>query len=162
MPVRSAVDRRTESFLTSAGYLTRPMVNAIRLVDDANDVFSDTRCGLLPKITSAMAPTPAPADVATSIRTVVTNEVNGGLVPEGPRRDYVLKLLDAHAAPADVDLAKQAYVADLQTRFQASTDQLSSPAGVAALKERVLSRKRLAFAMTPQQLPEDVANEGSQ
>jgi hypothetical protein len=86
---------------------------------------------------------------------VVTQSVTSGLIPAGPRRDLVLKLLDAAATDDAVAQATQAYADDLNKRFDAMTQTLSTDDGVKQFKGRTLDRMKAANKLAGQ-LPEHV------
>jgi len=56
-PVRSAFDTNVEVFLISQGILAPSTLQAVRLVDDENDVFSKPRCDIFGEVTKAPLPT---------------------------------------------------------------------------------------------------------
>ena len=55
-------DLEVETFLQMQGYLTPTTVNAVRLIDDENDIFSKTRCDLLSDVTKSLPTVPAAVD----------------------------------------------------------------------------------------------------
>jgi hypothetical protein len=68
LPIRSEIDLKIEDYLVSTGVLSESTVRAIRLIDDANDIFSDKRCALYPRAVQN------PTDAA--IRTLVREATN--------------------------------------------------------------------------------------
>lgn len=149
MPVRSEMDRRIQIFLQKKGFLTAPAAQAIRLVDDRNDVFSSARCGLWDLVVAKLPATPAPADVDKAVRAVLSQKADA-LVTEKTQNAY-LKALAAATATSDpaVASARTAYFAVVKKRIEDEAKLLGTAAGRQTLKDRVAARKVAAAAMFP-------------
>jgi len=56
LPVRSQFDKGAENFLGAAQILRQSTLQALRLVDDENEIFSPTRCNLLTELLPQLPP----------------------------------------------------------------------------------------------------------
>lgn len=145
MPVRSEMDKRIERGLMKKRYLSLRTSTAIRLVDDRNDVFSPTRCGLYDAVLEGLPTTPAEVDA--HIANVLRAKLDEGLVPAGARLDYMRKLLEPGAPNADVTAARTAYITEVSASFAADAALLETPEGRQTLKQRADTRKKHAMEM---------------
>lgn len=140
-PVRSALDKETESWLIQAKYLTASQVMAIRLLDDENDIFSATRCGLLPEIMKGLAADPT--KVQAKVRTVLQAKLPSlSFAKTQPKRAAYLKALLTTPA-VDTDAVEAEYLSELVARFAAADK--SEP----AVKTKEAFRKKEARKMFP-------------
>jgi hypothetical protein len=101
LPIRSELDLKIEESLVTSGVLTINTVRAIRLVDDENDIFSDKRCGLLPRVLQKLPASNIDAHVRSILRSSLTEP-------------YALSLLD------DREDGRDAYFAALRARVEAT------------------------------------------
>lgn len=135
LPIRSEIDVRIEDYLVATGVLTAHTVQAIRLVDDQNDIFSEKRCALLPRVLEKLPKTGIDAYIRSIVRPALSSP-------------YALARLD------DREDGREAYFTALRARVE---EQLADR----ALLERTLKeRQRRARAMFPgpsHPLPIDIA-----
>lgn len=145
MPVRSDMDKRIEIALIKKKVLSQRTVQAIRLIDDKNDVFSSVRCSMYG---DAVAGLPGdPTQVDAYVRSVVRGKIET-LIPAGARRNYASILLRDPPAPADqIAGAKTAYVTEMKAALTAEFAKLQTKAGRDQLKARSQARKDAARAM---------------
>jgi len=122
LPVRSARDKETESWLIQKKFLSAPTAMAVRLLDDENDIFSPARCNLLPAITKDLGTDPSKVD--QRIRTVLTSKLDAlAFKTTQPKRAAYLKSLLTVGIRREV--AQREYLDELSARFNAApkTDQ---------------------------------------
>ncbi len=144
MPVRSDMDKRIELALVKKKVLQLRTVQAIRLIDDKNDVFSSARCGLYPTVVAEL-----PEDITqidAHVRKIVRDKA-ASLVPAGPRQDYLNALLLDIQSPELTKTAKAAYMAEAKTALMADVAKLQTKAGRDELKTRSQARKDAARNM---------------
>lgn len=150
MPVRSEHDRDMEIFLQKRGYLSPRIVRAVRLVDDEKDIFSTARCALYPEVLKTALPT-KPADLDKRVRDLLAAKLKakalGTLQPA--RLAYLTALVDATRSEAQADEKLQAYLDELQTRYETAKAKLGTSAGKSALLKVVSGRKVAALKMFP-------------
>jgi hypothetical protein len=140
-PVRSALDKETESWLIQAKYLTASQVMAIRLLDDENDIFSTARCGLLPEIMKGL--TADPSKVQAKVRTVLQSKLAAlSFAKTQPKRAAYLKALLTTPA-VDTDAVEAEYLTELTARFVAADKS------EAAVKLKEAARRAQARKMFP-------------
>jgi hypothetical protein len=118
-PIRSAFDQQTESWLTENRYLSAPVVTAIRLLDDENDIFASARCNVLPEIVKDL-PTD-PAKVLAKIRTVLTAKLATlSFKTTQPKRAAYIKALLGAKPPEDDAPVQTEYLTERVARFTAA------------------------------------------
>jgi len=155
LPVRAEADLRIERFLQKAGQLRPDTVLAIRLVDDANDVFSKQRCDLHSDVVSRITPGTKPDDAVraalTEMLTAEDTQAASGQVPahSAAQRAFMRALLDPTVDPDVRDQKQAAYVTELTTRYNATTAKLDTQAGRTELTTRLFDRQASARAMFP-------------
>jgi hypothetical protein len=135
-PIRSAHDAMVENVLVKRGYLTDGMKIAIRLVDDENDIFSPTRCGLLTDVNKELNGAVEPDKVKATIRSVLERKA-----PSLGMKPARLEYFSARLAGTVHQKKQEAYNAELQGRL-AELDT-----STAAIAKRDADRKKLARAM---------------
>jgi hypothetical protein len=155
LPVRSEMDRRLENFVQRSRLLTPNTILAARLLDEENDVLSPARCKVhedvvknLPKVAASVDP---------HVRNAIKKAAQA--IKAGPRRTLLDKLVDEKVTPEDVDAAKNAYAADVKTRFEQKTKLLETAEGRAKLRLEVERRKGSAVMQFPPPatpLPEEI------
>jgi hypothetical protein len=133
MPIRSEMDHRIEIGLMKKHVIGPTTALAVRLFDEQNDIFSETRCDLLAKVTTV--------DDAT-IRTMLRDAL--AKIPAGPRHDYAHALLTDGTDPST---ARAAYLADLEPRLAQAEGQLQTADGLVALKQISNAKKDAAVQM---------------
>jgi hypothetical protein len=161
MPVRSEMDKRIELFLVKGGFLSQNTRQAIRLLDDEKDIFSDTRCSVADTLPKVLPPNAQ--DVDAAVRKAIGDASNKA-VPAGPRRTLVQELIDPKANADDLTKAQNDYATDVARRYAKKTELLSTTSGQSSLESAVLARKQAAVRLFPTSatpLPEDVINEGA-
>lgn len=130
LPVRSDIDQRIEEWLVEKGILELETVRVVRLLDDRNDVFSPSRCGVLEGLT-------VPADgVDAFLRAALGPAI--ARLPE-PAARYARALF----GDGDLAAARAAYFASVRARIDAERDDRT------ALEARVAARRLAARAMFP-------------
>ncbi|NUP10412.1 MAG: hypothetical protein HOW73_30550 [Polyangiaceae bacterium] len=142
MPVRADMDERIETALIKKKVVSQKTAIAIRLVDDANDVFSSVRCNLHGPATADL-PTDA-TKVDAHLRAFLRDKVDA-LYQEGARRDYARALLDDSVT--DVKPARTAYLGVASAIYAREAQKLQSSEGRAELKARSQTRKEAARKM---------------
>ena len=117
LPVRSARDKETESWLIQKKFLSAPTAMAVRLLDDENDIFSAARCSLLPEITKDLGTDPTKVD--ERIRTVLTSKLDAlpFKTTQPKRAAYIKSLLTVGIRR---ETAQREYLDELTTRFNAA------------------------------------------
>ena len=116
LPIRSARDKETESWLIQKKFLSAPTAMAVRLLDDENDIFSPARCGLLAEITKDLGSDPAKVD--ERIRTVLTSKLDSlAFKTTQPKRAAYIKALLTVGIRREV--AQREYLDELTNRFKA-------------------------------------------
>ncbi len=152
LPVRSEFDRRVEIFLQIEKYLAPALLTAIRLVDDQNDIFSETRCGLLGGLVEVELPK-APAEVNARVRDYLQERLDSGAIrfpdTQPQRMAYFRKLIGkAPFVGEPKATAKAAYIAELRQRVEHEFE-LFHHGDYRIFDERIAERKRKAKAMFP-------------
>jgi hypothetical protein len=147
LPVRSAHDQEIETFLQIQGFLTPNTVNAIRLVDDENDIFSQTRCNLYGAATTGLPS--APADVDAHVRSVLATSLDAGKIGamSNERKSYIAALLKTQDGDASLGPLHDAYMTEVTQRYQALAAKMQTPEGRDELKTRETAKKKAASAM---------------
>jgi hypothetical protein len=142
LPVRSPHDTEIETFLQINGYLTPNTVAAVRLLDDENDILSDARCNVLPKVTQGLPA--APADVDAHVRKVLKGEIGGAVASafQPARAAYFAKLLDTQDGDDALTPVHDAYVKEVAARYATLTAQMQTPDGRSALKTRAAAKQK--------------------
>lgn len=126
-PVRSEIDKSVELFMIGRHLLAPTTVNAIRLVDDENDVFSAERCGVWKDLTREELPAQGGA-LNSKIREELRSRLEPGpkafsFVEKQPARTAHMKaLLSRSHSSADVDSTRAAYLAEVRQRFNKMKD----------------------------------------
>jgi hypothetical protein len=147
LPVRSTRDRDVELWLVENGYLSQATATAIRLWDDENDIFSKSRCDLLPEVLRDL-PT-EPSKIGEHIRTFLASKV-GSLQPsdgQPARVAYIEQLLRPGVRR---EVAQRNYLAELTARFE----QLPKADQAVKAKERFRkARAREKFSGRSNPLP---------
>jgi hypothetical protein len=134
LPIRSEMDLRIEEQLVTRGVLSRATVQAIRLLDDERDVFSEKRCSLLPRVIEALPVDPRAVDAY--VREVVRDALPADAA-------FARALLDGREDPG----ARDAYFAAVGQRF---ADAVASfTADRAMWVDRLMERRQRARAMFP-------------
>jgi hypothetical protein len=147
LPVRSEMDTRVERFLLRRKYLSVRTVIAIRLIDEARDVFSPTRCGLYDDVVEGLPS--APEEVEAQIRKVIGRALADGVVPAGARAKYIAALIDPTIDGVALKQAQAAYVTKLTTLYEGETAWLGTASGKTKLKKREAAKKQAATEMFP-------------
>lgn len=124
LPIRSELDLKIEDYLVATGVLSENTIRAIRLVDDENDIFSDKRCALLPRVLEKLPK----RDVDTYVRSIVRSALT---------EPYALALLD------DREDGRDAYFVSLRLRVEARRLDRTS------LEQKLEARLRRARLMFP-------------
>ncbi len=148
MPVRSDIDKRIEIALIKKKVLQQKTVQAIRLIDDRNDAFSKSRCGIYQEVVAGL-----PEDVTQVdgyVRQILRGKIET-LIPAGSKRlVYARGLLADGATPIEATKLKNdktAYFAEAQAALMTDVAKLQSVAGRDELKARSQARKDAARAM---------------
>lgn len=131
LPIRSEIDLRIEEYLVTRGVLAADTVRAIRLLDDARDIFSDKRCGLLPRVVAKLP--------ATNVDEVVRATIRASL------DDHGRAVLDGR------DDGREAYFTALRARVEAEIK--GDRAVLAARRRERQERARRMFPGTAHPLP---------
>jgi hypothetical protein len=148
LPVRSETDQRIEKFLQKARILSADAVLAVRIFDDARDVFSPRRCGLHADVTRRLADAaPEAAIRAALLAALGTGETLQATTPA--QRKYLRALLDPATDSAVRDAAEAEYLADITGRYAAEASKLESDAGRDQIARRWRRRQAAARAMFP-------------
>jgi hypothetical protein len=141
MPVRSDMDKRSETSLIKKRILSQKTAIAIRLLDDRNDIFSAARCDLYGPATDGLPTDPAKLD--GHLRNFLRARTDSSY-PPGARRDYAKALLDDAASLDAVKTARTTYLASMATVLKEDATKLQSVAGRDQLKSRSQLRKDAA------------------
>jgi hypothetical protein len=140
LPIRAVRDKETERWLVDHGYLSQADSMAIRLLDDENDIFSQTRCNVLKAVTTGL---PKDPDAAREhIRAAVKASVPSmsWVASQPMRKAYVDALLTPGVRREE---AQRNYVTELGTRFDAMDKS------IAAIQKKESFRKSMARQMFP-------------
>jgi hypothetical protein len=151
-PIRSEFDKDMELFLIARSIIQPSIKDAIRLVDDENDIFSDLRCNLHKEVVAEAAKRkgrPNPENEAT--RAVIKSHMSGAnkfkwTESQPARAAYMLALLEQ---PAKRKETREAYLAEVLNRhkpIKAGFENFDEAITAKAL-ERVKIRQRKAEAM---------------
>lgn len=141
VPVRSRIDRQMERSLVADGALRQSTALALRVFDDAHDIFSERRCALVDEL-----PAEVPVDTLdASLRDLLSSRL-GELEPAAGT--YVETLLEVPPPPT-LAAARHAYLETLVARLQAASTALESEEGRQALQARAAARVAAARAMFP-------------
>jgi len=128
LPIRSEIDLRIEEALVTRGVLSADTIRAIRMLDDANDIFSAKRCAVLPRVLENLPNELVRVDA--HVRTVVRTALPADAT-------YAQAVLNG------TDDGREAYFASLRARFDAElTDRK-------LLESRLSARRESARAMFP-------------
>lgn len=136
-PVRSEIDRAIEQQLIAKGWLSWRVALAIRLLDDAKDVFSSKRCETLDGLSAELLTTKVPATFLTGLKAKLLERV-GALRLALPTATYATQLLGD--APLGLP-AQTAYHKALAARVE------SAPLNKEAVKAEIISRRQAAYAL---------------
>jgi hypothetical protein len=149
-PIRSEFDHSVERWLEDNGYLTRQQTQAIRLLDDENDIFSDARCkpfqdGLRKQLKDEAAGLPAAADATRLVGAYLSQQAADATFKESqPKRFALLSaLVDTTSTPEALAAARGAYAQELLTRFPTLVRDAQR------LPTRELDRKQRALLKFP-------------
>ncbi len=146
LPVRAEADRRIEVFLQKRGLLSPNAVLAVRLLDDENDVFSQTRCALHGEVVTRLAASSSPDQ---AVRSAVLDSLPPRATDSSARNAFIRALLDETAVPSERTDAEAAYLEEFRTRYQRETNKLTTASGFEQLRERVTGRQAKARSMFP-------------
>jgi hypothetical protein len=139
LPIRSIRDKETERWLVNRGYLEDADVKAIRIIDDENDIFSTTRCGLLKDVTTGL-PSGDPAVIRAHIRTTVKAKVAS--MPWAATQPKRKAFVDALLTPGiRRETAQRDYFAELSVRYDKADKSIT------AVKAKERARKARAREM---------------
>jgi hypothetical protein len=145
MPIRSEMDRAVEGWLIDQGYLSHDVALAIRLFDDENDVFSDTRCKLKEGALAAVGRAREPAEVGERLRAfLLARAAEAPFAQTHPKRHaYLTALLQPSPEVEALDAAYAEYATELAARFEEMKADLSR------VEARDRARKDRARRMFP-------------
>ena len=145
LPVRSETDKRIEIFLQKRQILRPNTVLASRIVDDEHDVFSAKRCALHDTVTASLEEGGTP-EIAT--RQALLAAVEGDDAHPA-RTAFIRALLDTSLDEDSLYAAEDAYVSELQARYQLDIAKLETTAGLREIQRRLWDRQIAAQAMFP-------------
>lgn len=145
LPVRAEVDLRIERFLQKADVLRPDTVLAIRLLDDANDVFSAKRCA----VHGSLAADLVPASVDAAVRDAVLAAANADRTLPSSSRALVRALVGPSVTSDERDAAEAAYISDLGARIASDVEKLEMSSGRQELEHRWRERQAKARALFP-------------
>lgn len=137
-PIRSEIDQRIEEWLVLRNLLSIETVRVVRLLDDANDVFSRARCSAFDAVLAGLPSEPEKIDahVRRALAPIVA------ALPSVPA-SYARALF----GDGDVAAARDAYFTMIRVRLARDVAALGSDR--ATWEARVSTRRAAARAMFP-------------